>query len=195
MQYCNKKLLWYINILWYITHVTHENKDKVSPFYTWYTWDFILKIRLAGTDDLPSFIWPPRDPDLAPCDFFFCVNIKYVVYTLPLPKTLKEVNGALRTAKDVQSMWNKLGHILDFVRNYKLQITFCGKGGYICNQEKIFSLFSYMTYYKCNYFLNIKSGHFFYANLVFLILFYSFNHCIMFLEYIYRTSQKLIFRF
>jgi hypothetical protein len=35
-------------------------------------------------------LWPPRSPDLNPCDFFLCGYLKSKVYN-PLPKTLDEL--------------------------------------------------------------------------------------------------------
>lgn len=35
-------------------------------------------------------MWPPRSPDLNPCDFFLWGYLKSVVYN-PLPKTLQEL--------------------------------------------------------------------------------------------------------
>jgi hypothetical protein len=39
-------------------------------------------------DDVGLFPWPPRSPDLTPCDFFLWGYIKDLVYVPPLPRTL-----------------------------------------------------------------------------------------------------------
>jgi len=33
--------------------------------------------------------WPPRSPDLTPCDFFFWVFVKDTVFVPPIPANLK----------------------------------------------------------------------------------------------------------
>jgi len=39
--------------------------------------------------------WPPRSPDLNPCDFYLWGYLKSVVYN-PLPKTLDDLKGNIR---------------------------------------------------------------------------------------------------
>ena len=39
-------------------------------------------------------MWPPRSPDLNPCDFFLWGYLKSVVYN-PLPKTIGELKANL----------------------------------------------------------------------------------------------------
>jgi hypothetical protein len=41
-------------------------------------------------------LWPPRSPDLNPCDFFLWGHLKAKVYN-PLPKTLDDLKGNIET--------------------------------------------------------------------------------------------------
>jgi hypothetical protein len=42
--------------------------------------------------------WPPRSPDLTPCDFFLWGFVKYSVYVPPLPMSLKELRDRITHA-------------------------------------------------------------------------------------------------
>ena len=42
----------------------------------------------TGKDDL-LMRWPPRSPDLTPCDFFFCRFVKDTVFVPALPANLQ----------------------------------------------------------------------------------------------------------
>ncbi|GBN66468.1 hypothetical protein AVEN_122480-1 [Araneus ventricosus] len=42
----------------------------------------------ADLDDVPLLPWPPRSPDLTPCDFFLWGYVKDKVYVPPMPTTL-----------------------------------------------------------------------------------------------------------
>ena len=43
----------------------------------------------TGTEDDALMRWPPRSPDLTPCDFFFWVFVKDTVFVSPLPAYLQ----------------------------------------------------------------------------------------------------------
>ena len=51
-----------------------------------------------GANDLALFSWPPRSPDLTPCDFFLWGFIKDTVYVPPLPQNLEKLKNRIRTA-------------------------------------------------------------------------------------------------
>ena len=38
-------------------------------------------------------MWPPRSPDLNPCDFYLWGHLKSMVYNNPLPKTLDDLKA------------------------------------------------------------------------------------------------------
>ena len=48
----------------------------------------------AGHHDLPIVVWPPRSPDLTPCDFFLWGYVKDIVYVPPLPQQLNGLKNA-----------------------------------------------------------------------------------------------------
>jgi len=57
--------------------------------------------------------WPPRSPDLTPCDFFLWGYIKDRVFLPPLPVSLNELKQRITTAdasvdKDMlRSVWTE----------------------------------------------------------------------------------------
>jgi len=48
-----------------------------------------------GDKFMEKIIWPPRSPDLNPCDFYLWGYLKARVYN-PLPKTLDELKSNIR---------------------------------------------------------------------------------------------------
>ena len=44
-----------------------------------------------GPDDRACFAWPPRSPDLMPCDFYLWGFVKGRVYVPPLPADLNDL--------------------------------------------------------------------------------------------------------
>nr|CAH7733329.1 unnamed protein product [Callosobruchus chinensis] len=61
----------------------------------------------AGVNDLPFLLWPPRSPNLTPCDFFLWEYVKDTVFKPLLPLTLDELRWIL------QRIWEELDHHLD----------------------------------------------------------------------------------
>ena len=47
--------------------------------------------------DLALLSWPPRSPNLTPCDFFLLGFVKDNVYVPPLPQNLEELKNRIRT--------------------------------------------------------------------------------------------------
>jgi hypothetical protein len=68
----------------------------------------------VGKDDFALFAWPPRSPDLTPCDFFLWGYVKDRVYIPPLPTTLVEpqerISAAVMTIDKgmLQKVWTEL---------------------------------------------------------------------------------------
>jgi hypothetical protein len=66
--------------------------------------------------------WPPRSPDLTPCDFFLWGYIKDRVFIPPLPVSLNELNQGITTAfasvdEDMfRSVWTELDSRIDICR-------------------------------------------------------------------------------
>lgn len=76
----------------------------------------------VGADDQALFPWPPRSPDLSPCDFYLWGYLKDRVYIPPLPRTLVElrerINTAVMTIDEMmlQNVWSELDYRLDVCR-------------------------------------------------------------------------------
>ena len=76
----------------------------------------------AGNDDRVLLKWPPRSPDLTPCDFFIWGYVKGLVYLPPLPTNVVElkqrISSALETVTEdtLQRVWDELGYRLDLCR-------------------------------------------------------------------------------
>jgi hypothetical protein len=66
--------------------------------------------------------WPPRSPDLAPCDFFLWGYVKNKVYVPTLPRDLSELRQRIVAAVDtidvdmLQRVWKELDYRIDVCR-------------------------------------------------------------------------------
>ena len=66
--------------------------------------------------------WPPRSPDLTPCDFFLWGFVKHSVYVPPLPMSLKElrdrITHALQTVTSdmLHQVWDEFDYRVDVCR-------------------------------------------------------------------------------
>jgi hypothetical protein len=75
--------------------------------------------------------WPPRSPDLTPCDFFLWGFVKEAVYVPSLPKTFDDLKNRTTTAVNsvtqdiLLRVWNEFTYSLDVTREAG------GGGGYI----------------------------------------------------------------
>ncbi|PSN30867.1 hypothetical protein C0J52_26252 [Blattella germanica] len=75
-----------------------------------------------GPGDLALHSWPPRSPDLTPCDFFLCGFVKDKVYVPPLPQNLEELKNRIHTAIRSVTMdmlirvWQEFEYRCDIVR-------------------------------------------------------------------------------
>ena len=72
--------------------------------------------------------WPPRSPDLTPCDFFFRVFVKDTVFVPPLPLSPDFRNRitaavALVDRDMLTRVWNEMDYRIDVCRIIK--------GGYV----------------------------------------------------------------
>ena len=79
-------------------------------------------IALHGLDDRAYIQWPPRSPDLIPCDFFLWGFVKDKVYVPPLPANLPELRDWIRetvaavTPDMLINVWEELAYRLDVCR-------------------------------------------------------------------------------
>ena len=73
--------------------------------------------------------WPPRSPDLTPCDFFFCGFVKDTVFVPPLPANLQDLRNRTTAAvalvdRDMLThVWNEM--------DYHIDVCHITKGGHI----------------------------------------------------------------
>ncbi|KAJ4452056.1 hypothetical protein ANN_03572 [Periplaneta americana] len=76
----------------------------------------------VGADDQALFLWPPRSPDLTPCDFYLWEYIKDRVYVPPLPQTLVQLRERINNAvmaidrTTLHKVWNELDYRLDILQ-------------------------------------------------------------------------------
>jgi hypothetical protein len=70
--------------------------------------------RCVQNTDLPLEDWPPRSPDITPCDFFLWGYAKDLVFLPPLPCNLKEMKERFMAAMltvdsdTLQRVWDGL---------------------------------------------------------------------------------------
>jgi hypothetical protein len=73
--------------------------------------------------------WPPRSPDLTPCDFFLWVFVKDTVFVPPHPANLQDLRYRITAAVAVVDrdmltrVWNE--------RDYRIDVCRVTKGGHI----------------------------------------------------------------
>ena len=72
-----------------------------------------------GPDDRACFAWPPRSPDLTPCDCYLRGFVKDRVYVPPLPADLTDLRHRIEAAvatvipDTLSKVWDDLGYRLD----------------------------------------------------------------------------------
>jgi len=83
----------------------------------------------TGKEDDALMRWPPRSPDLTPCDFFLWGFVNDTVFVPPLPANLQDLRNRITAAvvlvdRDMLTrVWNEMDYRIDICR-----IT---KGGHI----------------------------------------------------------------
>ena len=62
--------------------------------------------------------WPPRSPDMTPCDFFLWGYVKERVYVPPLPADLDELTNRITAAvkSSLIRVWDEFSYHVDVVR-------------------------------------------------------------------------------
>ena len=102
-------------------------QDGAPPHYHNDVRDFLNElpqswIGRAGNNDNCFEHWPPRSPDLTPCDFFLWGYIKDCVYVSPLPQNLQELKRrieevATTVSEDMlQRVWQEFDYRVDICR-------------------------------------------------------------------------------
>ena len=83
----------------------------------WHRW-----IGRTGPKDLALHSWPPRTPDMTPCDFFLWGYVKERVYVPPLPADLDELTNRMTAAvksvteDTLRRVWDEFSYRVDDVR-------------------------------------------------------------------------------
>jgi hypothetical protein len=76
----------------------------------------------AGAADEEWMKWPPRSPDLTPCDCFLCCCVRDQVFVPPLPLDIDDlklrITAAIETTDRNMSerLWDELDYRLDICR-------------------------------------------------------------------------------
>ena len=73
--------------------------------------------------------WPPRSPDLTPCDFFLWGFVKGSVYVPPIPRDVDELKARITEAVSTvdSAMMGRVGQKLD----YRLDVCRVTNGAHI----------------------------------------------------------------
>ena len=76
----------------------------------------------TGPQDMALHSWPPRSPDITPCDFFLWGYVKERVFVPPLTHDLNEpkhrISAAVASIEEdtLHKVWNEFGYRLDVIR-------------------------------------------------------------------------------
>ena len=88
-----------------------------------------FNIGRTGKEDDALMRWPPRSPDLTPCDFFLWGFVKDTVFVPPIPANLQDLRNRITAAvalvdRDrLTRVWNEMG--------YRIDVCLITKGGHI----------------------------------------------------------------
>jgi hypothetical protein len=94
-------------------HEVHQYLNTVSPG----RW-----IGCASGNDQPLLLWPPRSPDIKPCDFFLWGYVKDQVFVPPLPCDLVDLKAQIiaavknNDAPMLTRVWQELEYHIDVCR-------------------------------------------------------------------------------
>jgi len=81
------------------------------------------RIGRTGKEDDALMRWPPRSPDLTPCDFFFWGFVKDTVFVPPLPANLHIFATVSPLLWPWSTVWNEM--------DYRIDVCHIIKGGHI----------------------------------------------------------------
>ena len=70
----------------------------------------------TGQEDDALMRWPPRSPDLTPCDFFLRGFVKGTVFVPPLPANLKDLRNRITASLALvdRDMLTRVGNEMDY---------------------------------------------------------------------------------
>ena len=84
-----------------------------------------------GRKFLNKQMWPPRSPDLNPCDYFLWGYLKSVVYN-PLPKTIEDLKVNLE--REIKNIDEKILKKLFFNLSKRCNLVIYAEGGHFENK-------------------------------------------------------------
>ena len=76
----------------------------------------------AVNNDQHHLLWPPRSPDLTPCDFFLWGYVTDSTYKPPLPQNVRELQDRIRAVVQtidgnmLKRVWQELDYRIDICR-------------------------------------------------------------------------------
>jgi hypothetical protein len=103
--------------------------------------------------DLALHFWPPRSPDLTPCDFCLWGFVTEAVYVRPLPTTLVDVKNRITTAVNsvtqdiLLRVWDEFSYRLDVIR-----AAGGGGGAHWTSINFIVNIIKYTLHHICHWF-------------------------------------------
>jgi hypothetical protein len=81
-----------------------------------------LWVGRASGNDQHLILWPPRSPDITPCDFFLWEYVKDRVFVPPLPRDLADLKTRITAAMKIidapmlTRVWQELEYRIDVCR-------------------------------------------------------------------------------
>jgi hypothetical protein len=83
----------------------------------------------TGQEDEALKRWPPRSPDLTPCDFFFWGFVKDTVFVPSVPTNLRDLRNRITAAVALvnRDMLTRVWNAMD----YRIDVCSISKGGHI----------------------------------------------------------------
>jgi hypothetical protein len=104
------------------TRSPQESTRRASRELKMFHVTFWLSLLKTSNEDSALIPWPPKSPDLTPCDFFFWGYVKDKLCVPPLPRDLPEHRQRIVAAVDtidvnmLQRVWKELDYRIDVCR-------------------------------------------------------------------------------
>ncbi|KAJ4427429.1 hypothetical protein ANN_25051 [Periplaneta americana] len=89
----------------------------------------VSKIARMDNEDLALQFWPPRSPDITPCDFLLWGFVRDGVYVPTVPKNLNDLRSRITAA--VNSMMQDIFNQVWDEFSYRLDVFRAARGGHI----------------------------------------------------------------
>ena len=73
-------------------------------------------------------MWPPRSPDLNPCDFYLCGHLKSMIYN-PLPKTFDDLKANIE--REIKKISKNILELTFLNFKNRCELIISAEGGHI----------------------------------------------------------------